>query len=69
MVAFSLGVISKSGKSAGFILCIGIFILFYILEMLGESVAKSTNIPFYIWLPNIVLVIFGAVLFLSVVRR
>jgi len=69
LVAFSLGVISKSGKSAGFILCIGIFILFYILEMLGESVAKSTNIPFYIWLPNIVLVIFGAVLFLSVVRR
>ncbi|MEA1995128.1 MAG: LptF/LptG family permease [Campylobacterota bacterium] len=69
LIAFSLGVISRAGKSAGFILCVGIFVLFYIFQIFGEGIAKSANIPFYMWLPNIILAIFGIILFLSVVRR
>jgi lipopolysaccharide export system permease protein len=69
LIAFGLGVISKAGKSFGFALCLLIFVLFYIFQIFGEGIAKSMHTPFYMWLPNIILAIFGIILFLSVVRR
>lgn len=63
-IAFLLGIVlSRNGKSAGIIISISIFFLFYILEMFGESLYKSYCIVWSMWLPDIVLFILASYLF------
>ena len=51
----------RGGKSSGFTLSIGIILVYYILINNGEemAVAGSLNPALAIWLPNIVLILFG----------
>ncbi len=64
IIGFSLGItFSRSGKSAGAIISISIFFIFYILQMLGESLFKSHSLIWPIWLPDLILFLFGAYLF------
>jgi len=63
-IAFLLGIVlARSGKSAGIIINISIFFLFYILEMFGESLYKSYGVIWSVWLPDIVLFILASYLF------
>jgi lipopolysaccharide export system permease protein len=64
IIGFSLGIIfSRSGKSAGAIVSISIFFIFYILQMLGESLFKSSCLIWPIWFPDLVLLFFGSYIF------
>ncbi len=64
LIGFSFGIIfSRNGKSAGAIVSMSIFFIFYILEMVGESMFKSSALIWPIWLPDLVLLLFGAYIF------
>ncbi len=64
VLSFLLGVtFSRSGKSGGMLLCGGIFFLFYILEIYGESLYKNHGIVWGVWIPDAVLFIASILLF------
>jgi len=64
IIGFVFGItFARSGKSAGIIVSMSIFFIFYILEMLGESVFKNYGIIWSIWLPDVILLIFGLYIF------
>ncbi len=62
IIGAPLGMASRrSGKSAGFAIAIGITLLYYMLNMLGDYLGKRDFIHgfFAIWLPNIFFTFFG----------
>ncbi len=64
LIGFVFGItFARSGKSAGVIISLSVFFAFYILEMLGESLFKNYGFIWPIWLPDIILLIFGAYIF------
>ncbi len=64
VIGFVFGItLARSGKSAGAIVSLSIFFIFYILEMFGESLFKNYGLIWPIWLPNIMLSVFGAYIF------
>ncbi len=64
MIGFAFGIIfARSGKSAGIAISLSIFFIFYILEMLGESIFKNYGIIWTIWLPDLILFIFASYIF------
>ncbi len=64
VIGFVFGItLARSGKSAGIIVSLSVFFIFYILEMFGESIFKSYRIVWPIWLPDIILLLFGLYIF------
>ncbi len=69
IIAFSLGItFSRSGKSAGIAISLLLFFVFYILLMLGQSLFKSKGWIIPIYMPNIVLTLFGFYIFYKKVK-
>lgn len=69
LIAFSFGItFSRSGKSAGIAVSLLLFFVFYILLMLGQSLFKSKGWIFPIYMPNIVLTLFGLYIFYKKVK-
>ncbi len=69
IIAFSLGItFSRSGKSAGIAVSMLLFFVFYILLMLGQSLFKSKGWILPIYMPNIVLMLFGFYIFYKKVK-
>ncbi len=65
LVGIPLGLSAKKGgKSTGFVLTIGLVFLYYVLSLLGMSMARQGRIPAApgIWMANIIFFIGGAVL-------
>lgn len=65
LIALGLGVSHrKDGKNAGFVIGIGVVLVYYVLMYLGEALAKGQRVPaeFALWIPNIVLGIAGLTL-------
>ncbi len=72
LLGVSLGVTwRRGGRSYGFVFSIVIVFLYYLLLSIGENLAKSGYVfPFMgIWMPNVVLGIFGLTLFRKVARE
>jgi lipopolysaccharide export system permease protein len=64
IIGFVFGItLARSGKSAGIIISLSVFFAFYILQMLGESLFKNYGLIWPIWLPDIMLFVFGAYIF------
>ncbi len=69
LIAFSFGItFSRGGKSAGIAFSLLLFFVFYILLMLAQSLYKSSGLIWPIYLPNIVLMIFGFYIFYKKVK-
>jgi len=69
LIAFSFGItFSRGGKSGGIAVSLLFFFLFYILLMLGQSLFKSHGLVWPIYLPNIVLMLFGFYVFYRKVK-
>ena len=65
LIALGLGVTHrKDGKNSGFVVGIGVVLVYYVLMYLGEALAKGHIVPaeFALWIPNIVLGFVGAAL-------
>ncbi len=65
LIALGLGVTHrKDGKNAGFVIGIGVVLVYYVLMYMGEALAKGQRVPaeFALWIPNIVLGLVGAAL-------
>lgn len=58
----------RGGKSSGFVLSLGVFLIYYILLNNGEEAARYGKLPPWLamWLPNVLLAVAGLVL---LVRR
>lgn len=68
-IGFSFGLVSaRAGKSAGVVLNIFIFFLFYILLMFSQSIFKSDHIIWPVYLPNLIIGFFGLYVFYSKVK-
>jgi len=68
-IGFSLGLISaRAGKSAGVVLNIFIFFLFYILLMFSQSIFKSNHIIWPVYMPNLIIGLIGLYTFYSKVK-
>ena len=66
VIGLALGATSRrDGKLASFVIGIGVIFIYYVLLWLGQSMAKGHIVApwFAVWLPNIVLGLFGAWLF------
>jgi LPS export ABC transporter permease LptG/LPS export ABC transporter permease LptF len=66
LIGLALGASNRrGGKLASFVLGIGVIFVYYVLLWLGQSMAKGHLVPAWlgVWLPNIGLGIFGALLF------
>ncbi len=64
LIAFSFGItLVRSGKSTGAAISMSIFFAYYILEMTGESMFKNFSLIWPIWLPDVVLLLFGIYMF------
>lgn len=63
VIAMAFGIVTnrRSGKSSGFILSVGFIILYWVLYIGFESLVRSQQLTpwFGIWLPNVLLMIFG----------
>lgn len=62
VIGAPLGIASRrSGKSAGFAIAIGITLLYYLINMIGDYLGKKDLIhaSLAIWLPNIFFILFG----------
>lgn len=69
LIAFSFGItFSRGGKSGGIAVSMLFFFLFYILLMLGQSLFKSHGLIWPIYLPNVVLTLFGFYVFYKKVK-
>ncbi len=69
LIAFSFGItFSRGGKSGGIAVSLLFFFLFYILLMLGQSLFKSYGLIWPIYLPNIILMLFGLYVFYRKVK-
>ena len=69
LIAFSFGItFSRGGKSGGIAVSLLFFFLFYILLMLGQSLFKSHGLIWPIYLPNIILMLFGFYVFYRKVK-
>ena len=67
VIGLALGATSRrDGKLASFVIGIGVIFIYYVLLWLGQSLAKGHIVPpwFAVWLPNILLGLFGAWLFI-----
>jgi lipopolysaccharide export system permease protein len=72
LVGLPLGIQrTRSGRSWGFVLCAGIFLLYYVLYTIGKDLGVSGIIsPFWAaWLPNILLGTFGTYLLVKTARE
>jgi lipopolysaccharide export system permease protein len=72
LVGLPLGVQrTRSGRSWGFVLCAGIFLLYYVLYCLGKDLGVSGIIsPFWAaWLPNILLGALGTYLLVKTAQE
>lgn len=58
LIALVLGVTHrKDGKNAGFVIGIGVVLVYYVLMYMGEALAKGQKVPaeLALWIPNVVL--------------
>jgi len=65
LIALVLGITHrKDGKNAGFVIGIGVVLVYYVLMYMGEALAKGQKVPadLALWIPNIVLGSAGLVL-------
>ena len=72
LLAIPLGIRKvRGGKSYGFIVSLLIFLIYYLLLMLGESLGIDGSLPPLIsmWLPNIIMAILGLYLFFHAARE
>ena len=72
LLAIPLGIRKvRGGKSYGFIVSLLIFLLYYLLLMLGESLGIDGSLPPLIsmWLPNIIMALLGLYLFFHAARE
>ncbi len=65
IIGAPMGYLFKRGGIAGILMGILLFSLFYILILAGEEFADRRNFPAFwaMWLPNIILLLFGGYLF------
>lgn len=66
VVGFPLGLRNRrGGKSFGLTISVGLVVLYYVLLNNGELLARAGDLPVAlgVWLPNLTLVVVGAVLF------
>ncbi len=69
LIAFSFGItFSRGGKSGGIAVSMLFFFVFYVLLMLGQSLFKSRGLIWPIYLPNVVLTLFGFYVFYRKVK-
>ncbi|MGD1974655.1 MAG: LPS export ABC transporter permease LptF [Desulfobacterales bacterium] len=72
LLAFPLGIQSKSGKrSFGLILCLFFFLLYYLLLTAGYTLGKKGNYPPVIgmWLPNLAMATLGVYFLVQATRE
>lgn len=71
-LALSMGIFTRKGGNAnGFIISIGITFVYYTIEMALDNMAKKGVVsPFWgIWTPNILLILFGSLLYYYVSKE
>ncbi len=71
LIALGLGVTNrKDGKNAGFVIGIGVVLVYYVLMYMGEALAKGQRVPaeLALWIPNFVLGLAGVVLLVAKTR-
>lgn len=55
---------SRGGRSAGFAISLGVFLIYYVLLSSGEDIARKGSVPGWlaVWFPNFVLLVLGTFL-------
>ncbi|MBK8145395.1 MAG: LptF/LptG family permease [Bacteroidetes bacterium] len=65
MIGAALGcIIRKGGLGMPFIVAIIFFVIYYVMNTVGEKIAKEEVVPVYIgmWLPSVILLLIGSFL-------